>query len=129
MNTVNFIESLGIKPRGFEDGQYVVELDVDNQHLNIGGIVHGGVICSLLDTAMFRSFFLALPEQQQAAATLELKVNYLRSAEEGRLIAYGKVVNTTRRTAYVEGGVVNDAGTLVAKGCATLMLFADSQES
>jgi hypothetical protein len=35
------------------------ELSVRPRHLNIGGLVHGGVLCSLLDTAMARAFFMA----------------------------------------------------------------------
>ncbi len=127
MSTLNFTESLGINPKGFKGEQYIIELEVNEQHLNIGGIVHGGVICSLLDTAMFRSYYLADLEQQREAATLELKTNFLSSAKRGKLTAYGNVVNTTQRTVFVEGSVVNDKGDLVAKGSATLMLFSDRQ--
>lgn len=125
MAEANFIEALGIKPTGFVDDQYVLELEVAPQHLNIGGIVHGGVICSLMDTALARSFFMALPEERLVAATLEMKINFLGSAKEGSLTAYGRVVNTTRRTAYVEGYIENDSGKLLAKGTATMMLFSD----
>ena len=127
MDTGHFADALGINPRGFEDGRYVVELDVERQHLNIGGIVHGGVICSLLDVAMFRSYYMGLSEEQLVAATLELKVNYLGSAKNGKLTAYGEVVNTTQRTAYVEGGVKNEDGVLLAKGSGTLMVFSERQ--
>ena len=125
MTEANFLETLGINPMGFVDQQYVIELEVVPLHLNIGGIVHGGVICSLLDTALARSFFMSLPEGNLAAATLEMKVNFLGSVKEGKLMAYGRVVNTTRRTAYVEGYVESENGKLLAKGTATMMLFSE----
>ena len=49
---------LGLQPVGFDGDDYVVELSIEPRHLNVGGIVHGGVICSLLDTAMARSWFM-----------------------------------------------------------------------
>ncbi len=127
MTEPNFIETLGIEPQGFVDGQYLIELQVASQHLNIGGIVHGGVICSLLDTALARSFFLALPDKHLSAATLEMKVNFLGSSKQGTLKAFGRVVNTTKRTAYVEGFVENEQGKLLAKGSATMMVFDEQR--
>lgn len=125
MAEANYLETLGINAIGFADEQYVIELKVTPQHLNIGGIVHGGVICSLLDTALARSFFMSLPEEGLAAATLEMKVNFLGSVREGKLTAYGCVVHTTRRTAYVQGYVEDQNGKLLAKGTATMMLFSE----
>ena len=127
MSEPNFVEALGIQPQGFVDGHYVIELEVTPQHLNVGGIVHGGVICSLLDTALARSFFFAVSEERLSAATLEMKVNFLGSTKEGTLKALGRVVNTTKRTAYVEGFVENEQGKLLAKGSATMMLFEEKR--
>ncbi len=127
MSEQNFVESLGIMPRGFIDDHYVIELEVTPQHLNVGGIVHGGVICSLLDTALARSFFLTVSKERLSAATLEMKVNFLGSTKEGTLKALGRVVNTTKRTAYVEGVVENEQGKLLAKGSATMMLFEEKR--
>jgi len=125
MSATHFADDLGVVPRGFDDGYYIVELEVEDRHLNLGGIVHGGVICTLLDIAMFRSYSMALPDEQFAAATLELKVNYLGSAKQGKLRCYGQVVNTTERTAYIEGGVEDAKGKLLAKGSGTMMLFSE----
>ncbi|OMH33836.1 PaaI family thioesterase [Motiliproteus sp. MSK22-1] len=127
MPATDFVDDLGIQPRGFIDGNYVIELEINPRHLNVGGIVHGGVICSLLDTALARSFFYALPGKQLSAATLEMKVNFLGSAKEGILKASGRVVNRTKRTAYVEGLVENGQGRVLARGSATMMLFEESR--
>jgi uncharacterized protein (TIGR00369 family) len=121
------IEDLGLRPVGFREDEYRVELDVEPRHLNIGGIVHGGVLCSLLDTAMARSYFMAAGGRTLSAATLEMKVNFLGSCRGGRLVAFGRVVNQTRRTAYVEGRVEDEEGRAVARASATMMIFAEGR--
>ena len=120
-------EDLGLHPVGFDGDDYVVALDLEPRHLNIGGIVHGGVICSLLDTAMARSWFMASSEGMLSAGTLEMKVNFLGSAREGRLVARGRVVNQTRRTVYIEGRVEDQAGRLLARASATMMIFEEGR--
>lgn len=117
---------LGLEPKGFDGDDYVVELPVVARHLNVGGIVHGGVICSLLDTAMARSWFMREGNEELTAGTLEMKVNFLGSAKEGTLVARGHVVHVTRRTVMVEGRV--DVGDRpVARATATMMRFEERQ--
>jgi len=124
VSEVHHIVDLGLDPRGFDGDDYVVELDVQPRHLNIGGIVHGGVLCSLLDTAMARSFFMADGGESLSAATLEMKVNFLGKARGERLVARGTVVHRTRRTAYVEGWVrAEDDDRVVARASATMMVI------
>ena len=117
------VEDLGLDPKGFDGDDYVVELQVQPRHLNVGGIVHGGVICSLLDTAMARSWFMRDENEELSAGTLEMKVNFVGTTKEGRLVARGRVVHTTRRTVLVEGRVDSAHGRLIARATATMMLF------
>ena len=125
MGDTHHIQDLGLDCRGFDGDEYVVGLAIETRHLNIGGIVHGGVYCSLLDTAMARAFFMADGSAELSAATLEMKVNFLGSAGEGQLVARGRVVQRTRRTAYVEGRVENAAGKVIARASATMMIFTE----
>lgn len=120
------LDDLGLVPRGFEGEEYIVELRVEPRHLNIGGIVHGGVLCSLLDTAMARSWFVAASGEVLSAATLEMKVNFLAAARDGVLRARGRVIQRTRRTVYVEGRILDEADRLIAAGTATLMILEDN---
>ena len=122
MSKIDHVADLGLTPVGFVDGEYVVELKLEERHLNIGGIVHGGVYCSLLDTAMARSYIKSVSKDGLPAVTLEMKVNFLGAASEGTLRATGKVVVETRRTVFVEGRVENEDGRLLARGSATMML-------
>jgi uncharacterized protein (TIGR00369 family) len=120
------VHDLGLQPVGFDGEDYIVELSIEARHLNVGGIVHGGVICSLLDTAMARSWFMREGNRELTAGTLEMKVNFLGSAKEGTLVARGHVVHVTRRTVMVEGRV--DLGNRpVARATATMMRFEEGQ--
>ena len=121
------VADLGLEPEGFAGDDYVVALSVEPRHLNIGGLVHGGVLCSLLDTAMARAFFMADGGRTLSAATLEMKVNFLGTARGGRLVARGRVAHRTRRTAYVEGSVVDGEGRMIARATATMMVFDEGQ--
>lgn len=123
MDVKNFAEETALLMRGIVDDHFVIDLDIEPRHLNFMGFVHGGVFCTLLDTAMARSFFFSSPDEAKKGATLEMKVNFLKTANSGRITAYGKLVNSTRKTAYVEGWVENEDGKLLARASATMMLF------
>ncbi len=119
---MDFNQHTGLDIVGFRGEPFVVELEVGNRHHNRYGTVHGGVLFTMLDTAMSRAFFDTLPPDKHTGVTLEMKINYLKTTVAGRLTAYGILTNTTRRTAFVEGHIENEAGDLVAKATATMML-------
>ena len=125
MNVNDFNAEIALDLRGLIDAQYVIDLEIEPRHHNFMGFVHGGVLCTLLDTAMARSFFYALPAEKRTGVTLEMKVNFLKAVRVGRITAYGKLVNSTKQTGYVEGYVEDEEGQLLAKASATIMLFED----
>ncbi len=126
MSEIDHVADLGMVPVGFVDGEYVVELKLEKRHLNIGGIAHGGIYCSLLDTAMARSYIKSVSKEGLPAVTLEMKVNFLGAASGGTLRAVGRVVVETRRTVFVEGRVENEEGRLLARGSATMIRSAET---
>ena len=123
MKVNDFNDETGLNFRGFIENRYVIDLEIEPRHYNVMGFVHGGVLCTLLDTAMARSFFYSQPDEKKAGATLEMKINLLKSSTVGKITAYGRLVNSTKQTAYVEGSIENEEGQLLAKASATMMLF------
>lgn len=119
---MNFNEHVGYEVLGFRDNRYVIRLEVAEFHFNRYGIVHGGVLFTMLDTAMSRAYLDTLPPEANTGVTLEIKINYLKATDSGALTAYGLLVNSTRRTAFVEGVIENEAGELVAKASGTMIL-------
>ena len=78
------------------DGGAEVRLDIKEQTLNRGGIVHGGVICSLVDQAIGAAVGYAIGKGGRAV-TVELKVNFLAPSTSGTLIAKGRLIRSEER--------------------------------
>jgi acyl-CoA thioesterase len=89
------------------DGAAVAFLDVDDRHLNPNGIVHGGVVFTLADTAMGWAT-LAVLDDGQICASIEVSVRYLRPIPGGRLVATASVLRAGRRIVHLECSVTVD---------------------
>lgn len=89
-------------------------------HLQPFGIVHGGVIATLIDTATFWAAFLRLP-QDCGLVNVDLKLNYLAPVVNGRLTAKGICIRPGRSISYAEARVFDDGENLLAHGTSTLM--------
>jgi uncharacterized protein (TIGR00369 family) len=116
-----FTESLGFRARGMQGDAFVIELAIERRHLSRAERVHGGVLFSLLDTALGRAVIEELPEGR-GCATVEIKINYFRPVQHGVLRAAGRCVQKTRSLAYAEGEVVNEEGKLLARATGTFFL-------
>ena len=98
----------------------VIAMALDRCHLQPYGIVHGGVIATLIDTATFWAGFLRLPEDA-GLVNVDLKLNYLNSVVEGRLIAEGHCIRPGKTISYAEAKVTDEEGNLIAHGTSSLM--------
>lgn len=85
------------------DGVARVTLDVGDRHLNPHGTVHGGVIATLVDTAMGEA--VATTADGERPATIDMTVAYLEPAGPGRLVATAEVRKAGRRVTIVEADV------------------------
>ena len=101
----------------------VVSMDLQPRHLQEEGVVHGGILTAIADTAAVYSFFPDL-EPDRTMASIELKVNFLRPAqlEEGPLFARSRVVQRGRKVGVADVEVTQ-SDKLVAKGTFTYMFF------
>lgn len=97
-----------------------IELDIGTCHMQPFGIVHGGVLATLIDTATFWAAFMRIPEDA-GLVNIDLKLNYLKPVADGRLIAKGRAIRSGKSISYAEAGVLDSAGELVAHGTSTLM--------
>lgn len=108
-----FHEWLGIDHARMEGGKTEFHLDVLPEHRNGAGVVHGGVIAALLDSAMGAAVVSAIPKEWWCSTT-SLSVQFLAGAREGRITARGTVVRTGRRVAHVGGEIVDASGRVLA---------------
>jgi len=98
-----------------------IGLELDPQrHLQPFGIVHGGVLATLIDTATFWAAFMRLPSDA-GLVNIDLKLNYLQPALAGRLTAVGRCIRPGRTLSYTEAHVYDASGELLAHGTSTLM--------
>lgn len=96
----------------------------DESHYNPIGTVHGGYMCTLLDSALGCAVHTTLPVGT-GYTSIEIKTNFLRpvSADSGPLNCTGRVVKSGRRVAFAEAEIVDAAGKTVATASGSLLIF------
>ena len=97
-----------------------IVLETGPCHLQPFGIVHGGVLATLIDTATFWAVFMRIPEDA-GLVNIDLKLNYLKPVVNGRLTARGRAIRSGKSISYAEAGVLDADGGMVAHGTSTLM--------
>jgi uncharacterized protein (TIGR00369 family) len=121
-----FHRSIGftIDPEGSGSGVSTVRGKVRARHLNINGVVHGGVYATALDTAMGGAVVSMLAEGESTATT-SLYVEFLRSARAGvELVARGEVLRRGRHLAFVEGKLDDGQGNQFAQAHGTWYIWS-----
>lgn len=96
-----FLDYIGAKLGSFKKGQAVVTLDIENHHVQHLGIVHGGVISTLLDNTGWYAAMTEL-DDSKTAVTTEIKINYLYPARGETLICIGEVIKAGRNSIFVK---------------------------
>ncbi|MGY1639926.1 PaaI family thioesterase [Geodermatophilus sp. SYSU D00703] len=106
------------------EGRVEFRCEVDESAYNPIGVVHGGLVCTLLDTVAGCAVHSTLP-RGTGYTSIEIKVNYLRAvhAASGPLTAVGTVVKPGRRVAFAEGEVRDAGGRTVATASSSLLVF------
>jgi uncharacterized protein (TIGR00369 family) len=107
-----------------ESGRVVFTCEPDESAYNGIGVVHGGLVCTLLDSVAALALLSLLP-QGRGCTSVEIKVNYLRAVRlgSGLLTATGTVIKAGYRIAVTEGVVAAASGAVVATAFSTLAVF------
>jgi uncharacterized protein (TIGR00369 family) len=106
------------------EGEVVFRCTPDESSYNPIGVVHGGLVCTLLDSVCGCAVQTLL-ERGTAYTSLEIKVSYLRPvhAGTGELTARGWVTRRGRKASFAEGDVRDPAGKVVATASSTCLVF------
>jgi len=107
-----------------EEGRVTFTCWPDESAYNPIGVVHGGLVCTLLDSVTACAVHSTLPVGK-GYTSIEIKVSYLRAvtAASGTLTATGTLVKGGSRVAFSEGVVVDESGTPVATATSTCLVF------
>ena len=114
----NYPQMLGFALDAVEHGRAVLSVELNEQLLQLQGIMHGGAIASLIDTAVAGAI-ASISEPGDRFTTVEMKVNYLSPIKEGKVIADARLIKTGRRVIVADCDVSNCQGKLAAKALVT----------
>ncbi len=103
---------LGVRAQEAEDGRSRLELDATDRHLNPAGTVHGGVLATLVDTAMGAAVRSAT-DDSDVPATSQLTVTYLRPGKPGALVVTAQVRTRGEHLTVCDADVEQDGRGLV----------------
>jgi len=107
-----------------EEGRVEFAATPDAGVYNPLGTVHGGYVCTLLDSCMGCAVHSTL-KAGLGYTSVELKVNFVRPLSEatGEVRAEGRVLSAGRQIATAEGRLVDARGRLLAHGTTTCLIF------
>lgn len=106
-----------------EPGRTVWRMPADERFTNPAGILQGGFLAAMADSAMGASSVTWARERKVYSANAELKVSFTRPVSPGgELTCTAWVVSGGNRAAFLEAEIVDDEGRLVAKASSTYLL-------
>lgn len=125
----NLAKTMGIEITEFSEGSCVVECTIGEKHLNMGGVAHGGVHATMLDTSMGGTLVSVLSKEEWCA-TAQIDISYLNSVNEGEhLVATAEVVRRGRNLAHLEGTLVSEGDKKVATAKGTWAIWEKRPKS
>ena len=124
VNRSPYFSLLSMEIKNLEWGTSVMEVKLEEKHLQPFGFVHGGAIASVIDAATFWAVFPQVKDGM-GLTTVEIKVNYLAPVQEGRVVAKGRCIKMGRTLALGEAYINSAEGNLIAHGTATMMIIPD----
>jgi uncharacterized protein (TIGR00369 family) len=106
-------------------GRVVFSCAPDESSYNPLGVVHGGLVCTLLDTVTGCAVHSTL-DAGVAYTSIDLSVSYLRAVtvESGTLVATGIATKVGRRVGFAEGRVLDAHRREVATATSSLLIVA-----
>ncbi len=117
----NTAKQFGFELQAAEPGRAVVRMRVAAKHKQVHGVVHGGILASLADTAGGLATYLVVPRGTRLA-TLEMKINFLEPVDRGTATAEARVLRRGNNFAVVDCDVRDATGQLVAKALMTFSI-------
>jgi len=121
LDSSNTAKQFGFALKEAEPGRVVLRMRVDDRHKQVHGVVHGGVLAALADTAGGMATYMSYPRGMRAA-TIEMKINYLEAVEGGEVEADARVVRAGKHVAVVDCDVRDHTGRLVGKALLTFFV-------
>ncbi|MEQ8708456.1 MAG: PaaI family thioesterase [Rhodospirillales bacterium] len=121
--------TVGYELTEWSDGHAVLELDLEPRHLNRTGVLHGGVIATMLDAVCgYAGQYCSEPGNIRYAVTLSLTTNFLGQAKAGRVRCVARRTGGGRKIYFCAGEMFNANGDLIATGEGVYRLRTGSED-
>jgi uncharacterized protein (TIGR00369 family) len=119
-----FHAGFGISVEHASAGDVRLGWEARPDHRNLQGLVHGGILATLVDIAMGLAVRSVVGPTRRPV-TIDLDVHYLRPARPGRLEAIGTVVRVGTQVGFAEGSVTDATGRLLVRASGTYSVTED----
>ena len=118
-----FGELLRMSVTAVQQGRVQFTCHPDGSMYNATGTVHGGILCTLLDTAASCAVLSALP-QGKSILSIEIKVNYLSAVRtvDTAITATGTIDRLGSRIAFATASAADDSGRIIANATSSVMI-------
>ena len=115
--------TLGIRTDEYTAERVVLSMDWAPSLCTANGILHGGVIMALADSAGSACAMLNLPAEAVGTTTIESNTNFLGAVRSGAVTAIATPLHKGGTTIVVETSVRDAAGKLIAKVTQTQLVL------
>jgi uncharacterized protein (TIGR00369 family) len=115
-----FGQLLGIQLESAERGMATMSFEITDSLRQNNGVVHGGAIATLIDTA---TAFAIIPllKDGETASTIELSISYLRPLITGKVTCSALIRREGKRLIALSADVLDSEGNLAATSLSTYM--------
>lgn len=123
-----FQDLLGYRLTDWQDGCAELSLDVAARHMNRAGVVHGGVLTTLIDTACgFSATWCPIEGRVRRVVTLSLTTSFTGQARHGILRSVGRMRGGGTKVVFCSAEVLDQDGRLIAMGEGTFRYRSGSE--
>lgn len=123
-----FMQAMGFRLVDWAEGRAVFEIALGPEHLNLRGVVHGGLLTAVLDAALsWSGLYDPDPARERRCVTLSMTTSFVGQVEGGLLRATGLRRGGGRQIFMATGEVRDAAGNLAALGEGVFRLRSGSE--
>ena len=113
-------DHLGYRLVEWAENHAVMELDIQDHHRNRAGILHGGVLATLMDTVSgYAVCYCAVPGNVRRSVTLTLTTNFVGMGKDGTVRVVGKKQGGGRKVVFTQATAYNADGDVIGTATGT----------
>ena len=114
-------EFLGIRVVRCGPDEVVLEYDIDDRHKQPYGIVHGGMHCTVVESACSMGAAMAAAPRGQSVVGIENSTSFIHAVRAGRVTVTARPLTRGRRSQLWQADARTDDGRMVASGRVRLL--------